>query len=54
MERRWVMDDKLEGVVLPVSDVGKARDFRTGLGWRLDARCAAGDHYPPARPVIRR
>jgi len=28
---------KLEVVVVPVSDVDRARDFYQGLGWRLDA-----------------
>jgi catechol 2,3-dioxygenase-like lactoylglutathione lyase family enzyme len=28
---------KLEVVVLPVSDVDRAKDFYQGLGWRLDA-----------------
>jgi hypothetical protein len=37
------MDYKLEVVVLPVSDVDKARDFYTGLGWRLDADYTSGD-----------
>jgi catechol 2,3-dioxygenase-like lactoylglutathione lyase family enzyme len=31
------MDFKLEVVVLPVSDVDRAKDFYVGLGWRLDA-----------------
>jgi catechol 2,3-dioxygenase-like lactoylglutathione lyase family enzyme len=31
------VDLKLEVVVIPVSDVDKAKDFYTGLGWRLDA-----------------
>jgi catechol 2,3-dioxygenase-like lactoylglutathione lyase family enzyme len=31
------MDMKLEVVVLPVSDVDRAKDFYVGLGWRLDA-----------------
>ena len=31
------MDFKLEVVVLPVSDVDRAKDFYLGLGWRLDA-----------------
>ncbi len=31
------MDMKLEVVVVPVSDVDKAKDFYQGLGWRLDA-----------------
>jgi catechol 2,3-dioxygenase-like lactoylglutathione lyase family enzyme len=31
------MDMKLEVVVVPVSDVDRAKGFYTGLGWRLDA-----------------
>ena len=31
------MDMRLEVVVLPVSDVDRARDFYQALGWRLDA-----------------
>jgi len=31
------MDMKLEVVVVPVSDVDKAKDFYLALGWRLDA-----------------
>jgi catechol 2,3-dioxygenase-like lactoylglutathione lyase family enzyme len=31
------MDFKLEVVVLPVSDVDRARQFYESLGWRLDA-----------------
>ncbi len=31
------MDMKLEVVVIPVSDVDRARDFYQALGWRLDA-----------------
>ncbi|MFD7022617.1 VOC family protein [Promicromonospora sukumoe] len=31
------MELKLEVVVLPVSDVDRAKDFYAGLGWRLDA-----------------
>jgi catechol 2,3-dioxygenase-like lactoylglutathione lyase family enzyme len=30
------MDMKLEVVVVPVSDVDRAKDFYTGLGWRED------------------
>jgi catechol 2,3-dioxygenase-like lactoylglutathione lyase family enzyme len=49
------MDYKLEVVVLPVSDVDKARDFYTGLGWRLDADYTSGDYRvvqvtPPGSP----
>ena len=31
------MDMKLEIVVIPVSDVERAKQFYGGLGWRLDA-----------------
>lgn len=31
------LDMKLEVVVIPVSDVGRAKEFYSGLGWRLDA-----------------
>ena len=31
------MDMKLEIVVIPVSDVDRAKQFYLGLGWRLDA-----------------
>src|SRR4029453_9254624 len=34
---------KLEVVVVPVSDVDRAKRFYQGLGWRLDADFAAGD-----------
>ncbi|HEX3589957.1 MAG TPA: VOC family protein [Pseudonocardiaceae bacterium] len=30
------VDMKLEVIVVPVSDVGRAKDFYTRLGWRLD------------------
>jgi catechol 2,3-dioxygenase-like lactoylglutathione lyase family enzyme len=36
---------KLEIVVLPVSDVDRAKRFYGGLGWRLDADFASGDDY---------
>jgi catechol 2,3-dioxygenase-like lactoylglutathione lyase family enzyme len=50
------MDMKLEVVVLPVSDVDKAKDFYQGLGWRLDADLATGPDFrvvqltPPGSP----
>src|ERR1700726_2201372 len=31
------VDTKLEIVVVPVSDVDRAKEFYRGLGWRLDA-----------------
>jgi catechol 2,3-dioxygenase-like lactoylglutathione lyase family enzyme len=36
---------KLEAVVVPVSDVDRAKDFYAGLGWRLDADVAQGEDY---------
>ena len=39
------MDMKLEVVVIPVSDVDRAKEFFEGLGWRLDADRAAGDNF---------
>ncbi len=35
----------LEVVVLPVSDVDRAKDFYKGLGWREDADIVAGDDF---------
>ena len=40
-----IVDMKLEVVVIPVSDVDRAKDFYEALGWRLDADRAAGDHF---------
>lgn len=51
------MDMKLEVVVLPVSDVDRARDFYQRLGWRLDADFPVGEGYrvvqvtPPGSPA---
>ena len=39
------MDMKLEVVVLPVSDVDRARDFYRALGWRLDADFPVEDGF---------
>jgi catechol 2,3-dioxygenase-like lactoylglutathione lyase family enzyme len=39
------IDMKLEVVVIPVSDVERAKEFYTRLGWRLDAEFASGDDY---------
>src|ERR1043165_8505103 len=36
-------DLKLEVVVIPVSDVDRAKEFYARLGWRLDAEFASGD-----------
>jgi catechol 2,3-dioxygenase-like lactoylglutathione lyase family enzyme len=49
------VDMKLEVVVIPVSDVDRAKRFYGNLGWRLDADFAAGDwrviqFTPPGSP----
>ena len=51
------MDMKLEVVVLPVSDVDRAKQFYETLGWRLDADFSTGEDYrivqmtPPGSPA---
>ena len=51
------MDMKLEVVVLPVSDVDRAKQFYENLGWRLDADFATDEDYrivqvtPPGSPA---
>ena len=50
------MDMRLEIVVLPVSDVDRAKEFYLGLGWRLDADFVVDDNFrviqltPPGSP----
>ncbi|MCA1378174.1 MULTISPECIES: VOC family protein [unclassified Bradyrhizobium] len=50
------IDMKLEVVVIPVSDVDRAKKFYANLGWRLDADFAGPDDYrviqftPPGSP----
>ena len=39
------VDLKLEVVVLPVSDVDRAKQFYTGLGWRLDGEFSNGPNF---------
>jgi len=39
------VDMKFEIVVIPVSDVDRAKEFYAKLGWRLDADFAAGADY---------
>ena len=49
-------DLKLEVVIIPVSDVGRARRFYESLGWRLDADFTNGEDWhvvqmtPPGSP----
>ncbi|MBR0718509.1 VOC family protein [Bradyrhizobium liaoningense] len=51
------IDMKLEVVVIPVSDVDRAKAFYAKLGWRLDADFAGPDDYrviqftPPGSPA---
>ena len=51
------IDMKLEIVVIPVSDVDRAKAFYSKLGWRLDADFAGPDDYrviqftPPGSPA---
>ncbi|MEV6192008.1 VOC family protein [Streptomyces sp. NPDC051920] len=51
------MDMKLEVVVVPVSDVDRAKSFYSRLGWRLDADVAPDDTFrvvqmtPPGSPA---
>ncbi|PVE22644.1 glyoxalase [Microvirga sp. KLBC 81] len=50
------IDMKLEVIVIPVSDVDRAKRFYGGLGWRLDADFVKGDAFrvvqftPPGSP----
>jgi catechol 2,3-dioxygenase-like lactoylglutathione lyase family enzyme len=39
------VDLKFEVVVIPVSDVDRAKEFYTGLGWRLDIDSGNGKDY---------
>ena len=39
------VDMKLEVVVIPVSDVDRAKRFYSNLGWRLDAEFVKGDAF---------
>src|SRR5688572_5096712 len=39
------MDMKLEVVVVPVSDVDRAKHFYEALGWRMDIDYVAGDNF---------
>ena len=56
IERASSVDFKLEVVVIPVSDVDRAKRFYSDLGWRLDADFVVGDTFrgiqftPPGSP----
>jgi catechol 2,3-dioxygenase-like lactoylglutathione lyase family enzyme len=43
--RAGMVDMKLEVVVIPVSDVDRAKQFYAGLGWRLDVDLAKDDQF---------
>lgn len=51
------IDLKLEVVIIPVSDVDRAKSFYAGLGWRLDADFSNGENFrvvqftPPGSPA---
>src|SRR6185312_9509092 len=51
-----MVDMKLEVVVIPVSDVDRAKRFYGDLGWRLDADFVVGSEFrgiqftPPGSP----
>lgn len=51
-----IVDTKLEVIVLPVSDVDRAKRFYEGLGWRLDADFTKDEEFrvlqltPPGSP----
>lgn len=52
-----MVDLKLEVVVIPVSDIDRAKRFYEGLGWRLDIDFSLGDGFrgvqmtPPGSPA---
>jgi catechol 2,3-dioxygenase-like lactoylglutathione lyase family enzyme len=56
MPSAGIVDTKLEVVILPVSDVDRAKRFYENLGWRLDADFATGEDWravqmtPPGSP----
>ena len=45
LEKTARIDMKLEVVVVPVSDVDRAKAFYAKLGWRLDADFASADGW---------
>src|ERR1700739_2530902 len=40
------VDTKLEVIVIPVSDIDRAKEFYARLGWRLDADYDNGRDFP--------
>jgi catechol 2,3-dioxygenase-like lactoylglutathione lyase family enzyme len=45
IRREPTIDMKLEVLVIPVSDVDRAKRFYSDLGWRLDIDYVSGDDY---------
>jgi hypothetical protein len=45
------VDMKLEVVVVPVSEVDRAKSFYTSVGWRLDADFSTGDDFRVVQPT---
>jgi catechol 2,3-dioxygenase-like lactoylglutathione lyase family enzyme len=45
------VDIRLEVVVLPVSDLDRAKEFYVGLGWRLDTDFVDGDDFRVVQPT---
>jgi catechol 2,3-dioxygenase-like lactoylglutathione lyase family enzyme len=45
IESARTVDMKLEVVVIPVSDVDRAKQFYVGLGWKLDVDIAKDDQF---------
>jgi catechol 2,3-dioxygenase-like lactoylglutathione lyase family enzyme len=43
--RTGTVDTKLKVIVIPVSDIDRAKRFYVDLGWRLDIDYAPGDDY---------
>jgi catechol 2,3-dioxygenase-like lactoylglutathione lyase family enzyme len=43
------VDIRLEMVVIPVSDVDRAKEFYSSLGWRLDADRTASNGFRPVQ-----
>src|SRR5438477_4173088 len=39
------VDMKFEIVVIPVSDIDRAKEFYAKIGWRLDADCDSGTDF---------
>ena len=45
VQEKGTANMKLEAIVIPVSDVDRAKTFYSGLGWRLDADFIVGETF---------